>query len=236
MRKIASIGLCAALLAAAGCLSDPSPYKPGPLPDDNDPLTPPTQPPGTGSENPDNVFDHDNNLDKDPWELLKQQEEQGPPEFSSRLHSCPKIKYATLGKILGDLGVNLNNTTTTSGGFLYKNADQALGVANYAARVGESTDLTTASAAKLFDIWVAAAPEIIANMPNRAECQVGGVGAQMFNDQGQCTADGITCLIGYPATATHLELCNQILASASTPERGRIIAVASLAAAAHTCE
>lgn len=233
MRKIASIGLCAALLAATGCLSDPEPYKPGTgFPDDNDPLTPPTAPPGTGSENPDNVFDHDNNLDKDPWELLKQQEEQGPPEFSSRLHSCPKIKYATLGKILGDLGVNLNNTATTSGGFLYRNADQALGVANYAARVAESSDLTTASAAKLFDIWVAAAPEIIANMANTAACQ----GVTMFDAGNKCTADGISCLQGTPASPAHVELCNVVVTSATTVDKGKIMAVAAIAAAAHTCE
>src|SRR4029077_7768743 len=99
-----------------------------------------------------------------------------------------------------------------------------------------SVELTTASAAKLFDIFTAAAPEIIAGMPLRAECTVGGVAAKMFNDAGQCTIDGITCLIGVPATAAHLDLCNSILSKASTPELGQIIAVAPLAAAAHTCE
>jgi hypothetical protein len=221
--------VAAVAMLAAGCLSD------GEGPATGDGVTPPpTAPPGTAGDE-ETTFDHDNQY-KDPWEILEQREQEGPPEFSARLHSCPKMRYGTIGRVLTSRGVDLGAQANTSAGFIYRTSDQALGVANYGARVPESTELTTASAAKLFDIWVAAAPEIIANMPNRAECQVGGVGAKMFNDQGQCTADGITCLIGYPATATHLELCNQILASASTPERGRIIAVASLAAAAHTCE
>jgi hypothetical protein len=83
---------------------------------------------------------------------------------------------------------------------------------------------------------VAAAPEIIANLASRPECTVGGVPARIFNDAGQCTADGISCLIGAPATAGHIEICNQMVSRASTPERGRTIAVAALMAAAHTCE
>jgi hypothetical protein len=88
----------------------------------------------------------------------------------------------------------------------------------------------------MFDIFVQSAPEIIANLPDRDECTVGGVGARMFNEAGQCSANGITCLIGVPATAGHIELCNEIVNRATTPEKGRVIAVAALAAAAHTCE
>ena len=39
-----------------------------------------------------------------------------------------------------------------------------------------------------------------------------------------------------PATPGHIELCNEMIGRATTPEKGRIIAVAALAAAAHTCE
>jgi hypothetical protein len=230
LRRVVLSALLCSASALAACSSD---YTPTPDPGD---VTPPaTQPAGTAG-NEDTTFDHDNSADVDPWALLEQREEEGPPEFSSRLHSCPKIRYRTIGNVLASRGVDLDAQGGTAAGNIYRNADQALGVANYAARVPETTELTTASAAKLFDIWVAAAPEIIANMPARAECTVGGVGAQMFNAQGQCTLDGISCLIGLPATATHVELCNQIVASASSPDTGRIIAVAALAAAAHTCE
>ena len=219
----------ATALGMIGCAADP---QPGPGPDDYEP--PPTAPPPT-SGNEDTTFDHDNTT-TDPFELLAQQGEEGPPEYSSRLHSCPKMRYVTIGRLLASRGVDTGDATELSAGQIYSDADQALGVANYAARIPENTELTTSSAAKLFDIFVAAAPEIIANMPSQESCTVGGVGARMFNDLGQCTPDGISCLIGLPATPAHLELCNIIINDASTPERGQIIAVAALAAAAHTCE
>jgi hypothetical protein len=146
------------------------------------------------------------------------------------------MKYATIGNLLASRGVDVGNQTGLSAGQIYQTSDQALGVANYAARQRENLELTTAAASKLFDIFVQAAPEIIANMPNRPECQVGGVGAQLFNAQNQCEADGITCLIGVPATASHIELCNLTVSKASDVETGKKMAVAALLAAAHTCE
>ena len=130
------------------------------------------------------------------------------------------MKYATIGRMLASRGVDLNATGETTAGRMWRDADQALGVANYAARQRENLELTTAAAGKLFDIFVQAAPEIIAAMPNRAECQVGGVGAVLFNGSNQCDADGITCLIGVPATASHLELCNLTVSMASDIETG----------------
>jgi hypothetical protein len=229
-RSLAGLALSLALGLVLGCDgSQPPPDEPSGV------KPPPTAPAGTASGGPDGTFDHDNNLDKDPWELLKQMEEEGPPEFSARLHSCPKMRYRTIGAVLTSRGVNLAGTGNSAGG-IYTTSDQALGIANYGARVPEAVELTTASAAKLFDIWVAAAPELIAGMQNRPACQLGGQGVSLFNAQGQCNADGITCLIGVPATVTHVELCNEIVAKAQTPEQGRVLAVASLAAAAHTCE
>lgn len=213
-----------------GCMSsddgDPS-SDPGP--------TLPTAPaPTTGSE--ETTFDHDNTTSVDPFELLERLEEEGPNEVRSRFHSCPKIRYRTIGRILGSRGVDMAKGGDFDAAKLYAEADQALGVANYGARIPETTDLTTASAAKLFDIFVAAAPEIIANMPTRTECMVGGVGARLFNDDGQCLPDGIACLTGLPAGPAHLELCNSFVANAPSIDEGKIIATAALAAAAHTCE
>ena len=221
----------ATALGMMGCASDSQMPEPE---DPQTPATPPTAPPPT-SGNEDTTFDHDNSS-ADPFDLLAQQGEEGPPEYSSRLHSCPKMRYTSIGRLLSSRGVDIGNTVELSAGQIYGEADQALGVPNYAARIPETTELTTSSAAKLFDIFVAAAPEIIANMPNVEACQIGGVGARMFNDLGQCTPDGISCLIGLPAKPAHLELCNIIVNDATSPERGQIIAVAALAAAAHTCE
>jgi hypothetical protein len=231
MKTLMNKTLVAVLALALGaCASQAGPG----TGDDDEVVPPPTAPPATSGDQ-DTTFDHDNSQDLDPWELLERMEEEGPPDFQARLHSCPKMKYRTIGRVLASRGIDLAGGGDSAGA-IYSRSDQALGVANYGARVPEATDLTTASAAKLFDIWVAAAPEIIANMPSRTECMVGGVGTSMFNAQGQCTVDGITCLIGVPATTTHIDLCNQIILSASSTQVGQTIAVAALGSAAHTCE
>lgn len=220
-------------LAVAACTSiGPEDQPPG---DDEPPVEEPESPPGASAGDDDNTYDHPDAI-PDIWELLDRMQEEGPPEYSSRVHSCPKLRYQTLGAVLVSRGVNLDTAGEIQAGFMYRNSDQALGAPNYDARSRENLELTTASASKLFDIFVQAAPEIIAEMPNRPQCTVGGVGARMFNDFDQCTPDGITCLIGVPATAGHLDLCNEIVQRASTPEIGKHIAVAALLAAAHTCE
>jgi hypothetical protein len=172
----------------------------------------------------------------DPFAELERLAREGPPRYASRVHSCPKPRYRTLGNLLVSRGVDLTAAGELSAGALYRGGAQALGGPNYAARVRENIDLGLATTAKLFDIYVQAAPEIIANLPARPECQVGGVGARLFDAANRCVADGITCLIGVPATATHLEICNQTVGDAADVEAGKRLAVAVLAAAAHTCE
>jgi hypothetical protein len=190
-------------------------------------------PPGAAAGT-ENTYDHPE-ASIDVWRLLARKEKEGPDSFSSRVHGCPKIKYASIGGLLRSRGVNLDNGGDSAGG-IYRNADLALGIANYEARKPEAVALTASSAAKLFDIFLAAAPEIIQNMPNMPACQIGGVGVKLFDDDGTCNRDGITCLIGVPASSTQVELCDQMVLHATTPEKGRVIAVAALLAAAHTCE
>jgi Spy/CpxP family protein refolding chaperone len=194
----------------------------------------PNEQPGGASGGQDNTFDHPN-IQQDVWALLDRLQEEGPPEYTARVHSCPKIRYRTIGQVLASLGVDLAGGDGTAGA-IYGSAGQTLGEPNYGARMRENLDLTTASASKLFDIFAQAAPEIIANMPALEQCKVGGAGAQLFNQYDQCLADGVSCLLGVPATASHMEICNQTVANASDPERGKVMAVALLAAAAHTCE
>lgn len=182
-----------------------------------------------------NTFDHDNDM-TDPFAVLQRISEEGPPEISTKMHSCQKMKYATLGHVLQQLGVNMGNTQAGSAAALYKGGAQAMGAPNYGARVGEAIELSTAGATKLFDIFVQAAPEIIAAMPNLDACKQGGQAAQMFDANGQCTAQGISCLQGAPASQAQIDLCNNILTSASSAQIGQQLAVATLLAAAHTCE
>jgi hypothetical protein len=180
-----------------------------------------------------NTFDHDNNS-TDPFAVLQRIQQQGPPEVSTRMHSCEKMKYATVGTVLAELGVNMAATGTTSAAVLYKNGSQAMGAPNYGARVPEAIELTTAGATKLFDIFVQAAPEVIAAIPNVAKKN--GAAIQMFDSAGKCTPDGVAFLQGAPATQAQVDLCNNILGSASTPAIGQTLAVGTLLAAAHTCE
>ena len=183
---------------------------------------------------PNNTFDHDNS-GVDPWDLLQRLQQEGPPEISTRLHSCQKVTYRTLGHLLTSRGVDLSAGGANgipSAGDLYNGGSQALGAPNYAARVPEAIEPTAAGATKLMDIFVQAAGQIQANIGSSTACP----GVQVFDAQGRCDRDGLTCLLGYPATDQHLALCNQAVASASTPQVGQTIAIAALMSAAHTCE
>jgi len=168
----------------------------------------------------------------DPYAELERLQREGPPRYASRVHSCAKMRYLTLGNVLASRGVDLGATGELAAGNIYATSGPALGNSNYAARVRETIELGLATTAKLFDIYVQAAPEMIANLASRAECS----GAQLFDAANHCVADGVSCLLGVPATAVHLEVCNQTIARAADVETGKRLAVAVLAAAAHTCE
>jgi hypothetical protein len=172
----------------------------------------------------------------DPFAELERLQREGPPRYASRVHSCAKMRYRTLGNVLASRGVDLAATGDLAAGNLYAQGAPALGAANYAARVRENIDLGLATTSKMFDLYVQAAPEIIAKLTSRPECQVNGVGAQLFDAANHCLADGVSCLLGVPATATHLEVCNETISRAADVESGKRLAVAVLAAAAHTCE
>jgi hypothetical protein len=193
----------------------------------------PTNQPPTGSTSGDEstTFDHEND-GISPWELIDRLAKEGPPRYTSRVHSCPKVRYATLGNVLKALGVNTANTANLSAGQLYTSGFNAMGGASYANRVRENIAVTTSGASREFDIFAAAAPEIITAMPTLARCG----NAAMFDAANQCRADGITCLIGTPATAAHLDFCNLTVTSASDVNVGKNIAVAAMLAAAYTCE
>jgi hypothetical protein len=172
----------------------------------------------------------------DPFTELERLQREGPPRYASRVHSCAKLRYRTLGNVLASRGVNLAATGELAAGNLYARGGPALGAPSYATRVRENIDLGLATTAKMFDLYVQAAPEIIANLPNRPECQVNGKPAPLFDAANHCLTDGVSCLLGVPATATHLEVCNQTISRAADVETGKRLAVAVLAAAAHTCE
>lgn len=186
----------------------------------------------TGAIN--NTFDHPAN--QDPFAILARIQTEGSPLTSTIMHSCSALTYTMVGTVLSQLGVNLGNTTKNSAGAIYKAGAQALGQADYGARVPNAIDLTTAGATKLFDILTEAAPEVIASAAQQPSCALAGVAQPVFAADGTCNKAGLSCIQGYPATQAQLDLCNNILSSASTPTIGQSLAVATLMAAAHTCE
>jgi hypothetical protein len=201
-----------------------------PTPDDD------SQVPGSTTGDGSTTFDHENT---DVWDLLKRITEEGPSTFTSQMHSCRKLPYATLGNVLKSLGVaniGVANPPPNTAASLYASGGAAMGTPNYAARVRESMLITTSQASRLFDIFASAAPEIIAKLPTLPQCQVAGVGPELFDASNACHAEGITCLIGSPASPAHVAICTQTVSSASTTDVGKRMAVATMLAAAFTCE
>lgn len=168
----------------------------------------------------------------DPWDDLERINREGPPRYTSRVHSCSKMRYRTIGNVLASRGVDLGASGELTAGQIWRDGAAALGGPSYAGRIRETLELGLATTSKLFDIYVQAAPEIIANMATRTACP----GARLFDDAGRCDWQGISCLLGVPATQTHLALCNTTIARAPDVASGQQLAVATLAAAAHTCE
>ncbi len=198
-----------------------------------------------GTGNDENTFDHMNDPGssgkKDPFEILKERADEGPPEVRSRLHGCTKLRYDSLGTFLQSRGVNLAATgTPKTAGQLYNEGGDALGVAKFEARESEAFFHSTSGATKLFDIFIQASPEIIANIASAEACQLNGTGYPMFTEQGECVRESLSCLMGRSAKEEDLILCNQLAGSHNgSPAdiaRKQQLAVAAFLSAAHTCE
>lgn len=212
--------------------------------DDIDELPPeaPNQPGGGDtSGNPDNTFDHDNE-GKSPWEVLAEQQAAGPSRFQARMHGCVKIRYSTVGNLLASHGVTFPGGAN-SAGQLFTTGQNSMGAPSYAVRVRENLVPSTSGMSRLFDIFSSASTEIIAGFANIQACKVNGVSPPLFDANGsQCNPEAFKCLMGLPATAEHIDICNKTIAGARTaagaPDQaiGQRLAVAVMLAAAHTCE
>lgn len=146
--------------------------------------------------------------------------------------------------------------------YLYCSGRLTLGMPPYAARLAESTVLTTAAVTKLFDTWAAAAMEIVQFNPTtfttspRCKTQAGAQGV-LFNADNTCNAEGVACLQGFPPSAEQLTLCNKLVVSGTASPAttvtlqttgsasvaavdaltaGKRMAVAAILANAHLCE
>jgi hypothetical protein len=191
---------------------------------------------GTTTGGDGNTFDHDNDAIA-VLDLIERLAREGPSSFTSRVHGCAKVRYATLGNVLASLGVDLTSTTAGSAGMLYAAAATAYGAPSYGHRTREAIAITTSGASAELAIFAAAADEVIAALPGLARCRIGGApGPALFDAANNCNIDALTCMIGSPAQVGHVDVCNRTVASASDPAIGRRLAVAAVLAAAYTCE
>jgi hypothetical protein len=176
----------------------------------------------------------------DPNQVNQQNQTVGSPEVVARLHSCSKITYAALGNILANRGVNMKNNQGNSTAMLYTGGASALGVANYAGRVPEMIIPSTAALSKEFDILVAASLELQPQIQDGKLAMPACPSTELVDSTGAFTADGLTCLMGKPATADHVTIANSVATEAVsqglTQQQGQQIAIAAILEAAHTCE
>src|SRR5262245_7452504 len=108
LRKL-SISTVIAAFALAGCVDGAPPDNSGGTPTPSGSLGIAG---GQTSSSDDQTFDHENEV-TDPFAVLQRIQQQGPPEVSTRMHSCQKLKYATVGNLLRQLGVNMAATGAT---------------------------------------------------------------------------------------------------------------------------
>jgi hypothetical protein len=184
-------------------------------------------PPGATTGGDGTTFNHDNNA-INIWDFVDRLDKEGPLTFTSHMHSCFKIRYATLGNVLSSVGVDLTGTASASAAVLYRDGMAVLGAPDYPNRMREDRAITTAGAVRTFDIFAA--------VPTLARCRIAGMPVHLFDAGDNCLIDGISCLIGVPAQQAHVYQCNQTILHASSHAIGKRIAVALLMAAAYTCE
>ncbi|MBL8631868.1 MAG: hypothetical protein JNM40_01500 [Myxococcales bacterium] len=225
-----------AMLGLVGCQNQAA--TPDPSQDPTTPTTPTT--PGTTTPGSDKSFDHDDILGNI-GDVFADGRQVSPTD-GQRMHVCGKITYATLGRILSSRGIATGNTAADSAGLLYANGANIMGVANYPARVAEAERNSTGSVARLFDIFLAVAEELVPTTgTDRIGMGTACPGATLFDTGNNCTADGFACLLGSPLTATQLSECSagvKRIAALSSNDfvRAKRMAVATIASSNFLCD
>lgn len=159
----------------------------------------------------------------------------GSPEVVARMHACGKMTVASIGDLLRSRGLTggaprPNGAQSGKAIFDRNDTTAALGAPNYNSRVPEAPFASTAAISKMFDIYAMASYDAVAGDWSAPACP----GVKILGEDGKFTRDGISCLIGKPATEEHVAIANDAIAK--SPEDGAKIAVTALLAAAHTCQ
>lgn len=155
----------------------------------------------------------------------------GSPEVTSRLHACGKLTNASLGEFITSRALNGGNPQGSQGAQAIFNASgPQLGAPNYPGRVPEAPFASTSAMAKMFDIYTMGSYAAASANWAPPACP----GTKMLGDDGKFTKDGISCLIGKPATDEYVAIANDAITK--NPTDGAKIAIAAMLAAAHTCQ
>lgn len=159
----------------------------------------------------------------------------GAPEVTARLHSCGKLSNNSLGQLLATRGITGKAqvpTGTMNGLAIFNNkaTAAALGGPNYDGRVGEAIVGSTASASKMMDIFAMSSYDLTATGWTGSACGT----AQILGADGKFTKDGLSCVMGKPATDQHVAIANDAITK--NPTDGAKIAISALLSAAHLCQ
>lgn len=139
---------------------------------------------------------------------------QVSPAVGEKLHSCGKIRFNVLTKILSTRGVNVTNTVVNSAGQLLNTKTQPVwGVPNFPGRLPETIRDTTSSLVSLHDLLIAAAEEWVTATNTDGTYAMGTAcsGAKLFNSGGTCDKDGFACLMGATPAQRQMDVCDSMV-------------------------
>jgi len=94
----------------------------------------------------------------------------------------------------------------------------------------EAPFASTSNMSKLFDIFAMGSYEVVGTNWAATACP----NVKVLGTDGKFTKDGISCLMGKPASDEHVAIANDAIAK--NPTDGAKIAITALLAAAHTCQ
>jgi len=179
-------------------------------------------------------------------------------QTTAKNYGCGPLGYRAAGNLLIGLGVDLkidpllvplptagmnnnnnnnnnNNQNATAAQTAYANAKSSFGVADYANRNPEATQVGTAQLAKMGDLFIEAAPEVLQKFNASPRC--GGV--TLLDDQSHFSREALSCIGGEVATDDQVKLAAQLMdraiAQGMTPEGAQELVVAGYLSAQFTC-
>jgi len=181
---------------------------------------------------------------------------------SAKDYACGPLGYREAGNLLVGLGVvikidpleiplpvagmNNNNNNNNNNNdpnaakpgdaqVAYLAAKSSFGVADYANRMPEATQVGTAQLAKMGDLFIQAAPEILAGFSTSPRC--GGV--TLVDANLHFTREGLSCIGGQVVNDDQVQLAGQLIdravAQGMTQQGAQELVVAGFLSAQFTC-